>query len=115
MSNGPNSEASRNVVPQIFCRSCASHLVQASDWEREDKSQWNVRLWCPECGFEQAALLGLPQVTYLSLAIEEGFACVLEALAEFETLVKLHPMDLAAANLDLIKRARSERSEPTNR
>ncbi|MFH0915603.1 MAG: hypothetical protein V1912_04060 [bacterium] len=115
MSNGPNSEASRTVVPHIYCRSCGSHLVQAADWRREDKSQWNVRLWCPECGFGQAALLGLPQVTYLSLAIEEGFACILEALAEFETLVSLDQIDLAAANLDLIKRARSERTEPTTR
>lgn len=101
-----NSETHRTVVPQIFCRSCASRLVQAADWSREDESRWKVRLWCPECGLDQAALLDQQQVTYLSLAIEEGFACMLEALAEFDALT---PAD---AGLDLVERARSERVEP---
>jgi hypothetical protein len=80
--------------------------MQAADWAREDESRWKVRLWCPECGLEQAAILDHPQVTYLSLAIEEGFARMLEALAEFDALT---PVD---AGLDLVERARSQRVEP---
>jgi hypothetical protein len=104
-----NEEKSLIVTPQVFCRSCASPLVQSADWQRADESRWSVRLWCPECGFEQQALLDRPQVTYLSLAIEEGFACMLEALAELHTLVPAH------ASLDLVKRARSDRIEPAGR
>jgi hypothetical protein len=102
-----NHDTHRTVVPQIFCRSCASPLMQAADWSREDESHWRVRLWCPECGLEQAALLDQPQVTYLSLAVEEGFARMLEALAEFDAL---YPKD---AGLDLVERARLERIEPS--
>ena len=109
VSKGMNEEKSRIVTPQIFCRSCASPLVQSTDWQRADESRWSVRLWCPECGFEQPALLDRPQVTYLSLAIEEGFACMLEALAELDTVVPAH------ASLDLVKRARSDRIEPAGR
>ena len=82
--DGMNSEAPRTTVPQIFCKSCASPLVQASDWVREDKSHWRVRLWCPECGHELTALLGQAQINHLSMAIEEGFAVMLEALAELD-------------------------------
>jgi hypothetical protein len=113
VNNRSDSEASRTVAPQIFCRSCASPLVQAADWDREDRTRWIVRLWCPECGFEQMALLDHPQVIYLSLAVEEGFACMLEALAEFETLGGSGFVGDNATDLDLIKRARVERIEPT--
>jgi len=106
VSNGTNSETPRTLVPQIFCRSCASPLVQAADWSQEDESRWKVRLWCPECGFEQTAILDRPQVTHLSFAIEEGFACLLEALTELGASFS------ADSGLDLVKKARSERIEP---
>jgi len=114
VSDGSNSTKAGNPVPRIYCRSCASPLVQAADWEQEDGTHWSLRLWCPDCGFEQIAVLDRPQVIYLTLAIEEGFACVLEALAELETLAE---PDLAGPNredLDLIRRARSERIEPAS-
>jgi hypothetical protein len=112
VSDGPNSTESRNLVPRIFCRSCSSPLVQAADWEQEDETHWRLRLWCPDCGFEQIAILDRPQVVYLSLAVEEGFACVLEALAELETLTESNLVGPSEAELDLIRRARSERIEP---
>jgi hypothetical protein len=114
VSDGPNSTESRNLVPRIFCRSCASPLVQAADWEQEDETHWRLRLWCPDCGFEQIAVLDRPQVVYLSLAVEEGFACVLEALAELETLTDSSLLGLSQAELDFIRRARSERIEPAS-
>ncbi len=114
MSDGPNSNAPRNPVPRIFCRSCSSPLVQAADWEQEDDRQWRLRLWCPDCGFEQVAILDRPQVVYLSLAVEEGFACVLEALAELETLAETGLISPSRTELDLIGRARSERIEPAS-
>lgn len=114
MSDGPNSMKAGSPAPRIFCRSCSSPLVQATDWEQEDEGHWSLRLWCPECGFEQIAALDRPQVIYLTLAIEEGFACLLDALAELETLAQ---PDLAGPNpaeLDLIRRVRSERIEPAS-
>lgn len=114
MNDGLDSSTPRNPAPQIFCRSCASPLVQAADWEREDESHWRLRLWCPDCGFEQVAVLDRPQVIYLSLAIEEGFACVLEALTQLETLAEPGLMGPSRADLDLIRRARSERIEPAS-
>jgi hypothetical protein len=45
-----------------------------------------VRLWCPECWREQNVVLDRAEAAYLSLAVEEGFACVLEA---FEGLAKI--------------------------
>jgi len=65
-----------------------------------------VRLWCPECGLERTALLDRPQVAYLSLAIEEGFALMLEGLAESDAL---SPADAASGTS---RRVRSDRSEP---
>jgi hypothetical protein len=106
MRNGMDNHLSRIVAPNIFCRSCASPLVQATDWEREEDSLWGVRLWCPECGFEQAAVLDQPQLVYLSLAVEEGFARVLDALAQFNAETQ------PAQNLDLVKRAQTDRIEP---
>jgi hypothetical protein len=114
VSDGPESTKAGNPVPRIFCRSCASPLVQATDWEQEDETQWSLRLWCPDCGFEQIAVLDRPQVIYLTLAIEEGFACVLEALAELETLAEPDLTGPGTAELDLIRRARSERIEPAS-
>ena len=73
-----------STTPQIFCRSCASPLVQASDWEQDERSSWHVRLWCPECGFERRVVLEKAQASYLSLAVEHGFAQVLESLEELQ-------------------------------
>ena len=89
--------------PMIFCRSCASPLVQALDWEQEDESSWSVRLWCPDCGFEQAAVLDRPQLIYLSLAVEGGFGWMLDALAELDSLRSL------SEEPDLVEKALTDR------
>jgi hypothetical protein len=114
VSDDSNSAEARIPVPRIFCRACASPLVQATDWEQEEETQWSLRLWCPDCGFEQIAVLDRPQVVYLTLAIEEGFACVLEALAELETLPEPDLTGPNRAEFDLIQRVRSERIEPAS-
>jgi hypothetical protein len=75
----------------LFCRYCASPLVQASGWTKEDERHWNVRLWCPECWQEQRVVLDRAQAAYLSLAIEEGFARVLEAFEGLDTIVTNEP------------------------
>jgi len=82
--------------------------VQATEWEQDEEARWSVRLWCPECGFERNALLDKSQAGYLSLAIETGFAVVLEALDE------LHELE-SAAELDLVTRIRSEQAGRTSR
>ena len=98
------------LAPNIFCRSCASPLVQAMDWEQEgDQPMWSVRLWCPDCGFEQAAVLDRAALLYLSFAVEEGFSWMLDALAQF-TLNHGSPVDL-----DLVARAQTDRISPTVR
>jgi hypothetical protein len=86
VKNDGDSPLSRLVTPNVFCRSCASPLVQAIDWKRDNESSWDVSMWCPECGFEQAATLERSQLLYLSLAIEEGFVWMLEALSELHTI-----------------------------
>lgn len=86
MNDGTDSPLTKLVTPNVFCRRCASPLVQAVEWEQEDETSWSVTLWCPECGHEQVASLGRPQLLYLSLAIEEGFACLLEALSELDSI-----------------------------
>ncbi len=96
------------AVPQIFCRSCASPLVQATDWEQDPDSRWFVRLWCPECEFERTALLDSEQAGYLSSAIESGFAVLLEALEELQTLD-----ESGHRKFDLVGRIRSERTDPS--
>lgn len=106
MRNNMDNSMFTTVAPNIFCRSCASPLVQAIDWEEEGESQWGVRLWCPECGFEQAAVLDRPQLTYLALAIEEGFARMLDALAQMNAIA------LATTDHDLVKKAQTDRIEP---
>ena len=75
----------------VFCRFCSSPLVQASDWTKEDESHWNVRLWCPECWREQMIVLDRAQAAYLSLAVEEGFATVLETFEGLDTIVTAEP------------------------
>jgi hypothetical protein len=76
----------------VFCRCCSSPLVQASGWAKLDESRWKVRLWCPECWHEQTATLDRAQAAYLSLAVEEGFACVLEAFEGIDSIVTTEPV-----------------------
>jgi ribosomal protein S27E len=75
----------------VFCRSCGSPLVQASGWTQAEEAQWKVRLWCPECWHEQSALLNKAQASYLSLAVEEGFACVLQAFEALDAIPTIEP------------------------
>ena len=82
------------MTPKIFCRACSSALVQASDWARCGADGWQVRVWCPECGFEHRAVLGRSEVSFLAHAIEDGFASVLEALAELITDSESGPQGL---------------------
>jgi hypothetical protein len=109
MKDRMDKHASHIVAPNIFCRACASPLVQATDWEQEEDSLWSVRLWCPECGFEQVASLDRPQLLYLSLATEEGFGWMLQALAE------LNAIAAAPASLDFVHRVQTDRIHPVGR
>ena len=109
MKDGMDKDISHTRAPNIFCRSCTSPLVQATDWEEEDGSLWGVRLWCPDCGFEQAAVLDRAQLLYLSLAVEEGFAWMLGALAQ------LNSTSLAPPDFDLAQRVQTDRIGPTGR
>ena len=109
MGNRMDKDSSHKRAPNIFCRSCASPLVQAADWEQEEGSTWGVRLWCPDCGFEQAAVLDRAQLLYLSLAVEEGFAWMLDALAQ------LNSTSLTPPDFDLVERAQKDRIGPANR
>jgi hypothetical protein len=57
----------------------------------EDDSHWKARLWCPECWHDQMLVLDRAQAAYLSLAVEEGFACLLEAFEGLETMPTAEP------------------------
>ena len=107
MAQGSERDESFKAPANIFCRCCGSPLVQASDWEHERDSIWTIRLWCPECGFEQAAALDRPQLLYLSLAVEEGFDWLFQALAELDA-VTAAPLDF-----DFARRAQIERIRQT--
>jgi hypothetical protein len=110
MRDDIENDISVGLTPNIFCRSCASPLVQATDWEQDDEPDlWGVRLWCPDCGFEQAAVLDRAQLTYLSFAVEEGFGWMLDALAQFTA------SSSALTELDLVERARTDRISPAAR
>ena len=99
----------RSLTPNVFCRSCGSPLVQAVEWEQEEDALWSVRLWCPECSFEQTATLDRPQLLYLSLAIEEGFGWMLDALSE------LGDGSTGPSSLDFAHRAQTDRIRPAGR
>jgi hypothetical protein len=109
MADSTDKRMHKLLAPNIFCRGCGSPLVQAVDWEQEEESLWSIRLWCPECGFEQAATLDRPQLLYLSLAIEEGFDWVLEALSE------LSARSTGPSALDFAHRAQTDRIQPAGR
>ena len=112
VSSSGRSDTHDRLVPRLFCRACASPLVQVTAWEQETRSAWKVRIVCPECGSEHLALLDHRQLVYLSLAVEEGFAFMLEALAEIQDLVDTPPDGRNTAGLDLVDRACRERIEP---
>jgi hypothetical protein len=48
-------------------------------------------LWCPECWHEHTALLDRPQAACLSLAVEEGFATVLETFERLGGIPTIEP------------------------
>jgi hypothetical protein len=75
----------------LYCRSCSSPLVQASSWTKQDETHWRVRLWCPECWHEQEVVLDRVQAAYLSVAVEEGFACVLETFEGLDGIPTVEP------------------------
>ena len=91
MTNRSDNQPRPAAALAVFCRSCSSPLVQASDWTKEDESYWKVRLWCPECWREQVTVLDRAQAAYLSLAVEEGFASVLETFEGLDTIVTTEP------------------------
>jgi hypothetical protein len=109
MKNDTDNNAAPDVAPNLFCRACASPLVQALDWEPDEDSMWSVRLWCPDCDFEQAAVLDRGQLLYLTLAVEEGFAWMLDALSQFNACTK------APAEFDLVRLAQTDRISPATR
>jgi ribosomal protein S27E len=80
--NDPRSAAALAV----FCRRCSSPLVQASGWTKAEGSNWRVQLWCPECWHERKVILDRAQASYLSLAVEEGFACLLETFGDIDEM-----------------------------
>ena len=106
MDDARDKRPQQPSTPNIFCRSCGSPLMQAVDWEQEEDAVWTISLWCPECGFEQVASLDRPQLVYLSLAIEEGFGWVLDALSE------LGDVSTAPSSLDFAHRAQTDRIRP---
>jgi hypothetical protein len=57
----------------------------------QDESRWKVRLWCPECWHDQLVVLDKAQAAYLSLAVEEGFASVLETLEGLDGILAVEP------------------------
>lgn len=109
MKDSSDSHPSGVVKAPIFCRGCNSPLVQAVDWQREDETLWSVTLWCPECGHEQPATLDRSQLLYLSMAMEEGFVWMLDALSEFDAV------PLGAGGLDFAHRAQTDRLPPVRR
>jgi hypothetical protein len=109
MKDESDSPRSSLITPAVFCRACDSTLVQALDWLQEGESSWSVRLWCPECGFQQAATLDRPQLLYLTLAVEDGFAWVLEALTE------LSAISSEPGGLDFAHRAQTDRIRAAGR
>lgn len=109
MKNDMHNNSAPTVAPNVFCRACASPLVQAFDWEPDEDSTWSVRLWCPDCDFEQAAVLDRAQLLYLTLAVEEGFAWMLDALSQFTACT--HAPD----GFDLVRLAQTDRISPAAR
>jgi len=91
MTNPSDHQSESVSALAVYCRYCASPLVQAAAWTKQDDSHWKVRLWCPECWREQAVVLDRTQAAYLSLAVEEGFACVLEAFEGLDAIVTTEP------------------------
>jgi hypothetical protein len=57
----------------------------------EDEAHWKVRLWCPECWHDQTLVLDRAQAAYLSLAVEEGFACLLETFEVLDAIPTVQP------------------------
>jgi ribosomal protein S27E len=91
MTNGSDSHLRPGAALAVFCRNCSSPLVQASGWMQQGEAHWKVRLWCPECWHEQGVLLDRAQAAYLSLAVEEGFASVIEAFEGIDAIVTAEP------------------------
>jgi hypothetical protein len=75
----------------LHCRACSSPLIQAAGWTKQDEAHWQVRLWCPECWDEHTTVLDRTQAAYISLAVEEGFACVLETFEGLEAIPTVEP------------------------
>ena len=50
-----------------------------------------MRLWCPECWHDQTVVLDRTQASYLSIAVEEGFASVLETLEGLGGIMTVEP------------------------
>ena len=93
MTNTGDSFPQPTAALTLYCRSCSSPLVQASDWVKQDDAHWRVRLWCPECWHDQTAVLDRAQAAYLSLAVEEGFAAVLETFEGLDAMPTTEPGD----------------------
>ena len=91
MTSASDSFPRPTAALSLHCRSCSSPLIQASGWTKQDDAHWRVRLWCPECWHEQTAVLDKAQAAFLSIAVEEGFACFLEILEGLDAIPTIEP------------------------
>jgi hypothetical protein len=91
MTNTGDDFSRRAAAVSMYCRHCSSPLVQASGWAKQDEDHWEVRLWCPECWHDQIAVLNKTQAAHLSMAVEEGFACILDELEGFDAIPVVEP------------------------
>ena len=74
--------AAEQTAGAHVCRFCTLPLVQPQDAERTGRD-WLVQLYCPSCGWSGEALLDQAQMDALDAAVDDGFALLAAALAQF--------------------------------
>ena len=76
--------AKKQQAPAYHCRSCASLLLQPTEWVHVDEQRWQVSMRCPECYEAYDVVLEQDEVNEFSYHLEHGFQCLLEAVDQLD-------------------------------
>jgi hypothetical protein len=83
-----------------ICPECDSQLVQPIEWGQVSADNWELRLYCPNCGQTRDGLFDQDDVADLEERLDEGVEAILRDLQRLTHANMADQIDRFAAALD---------------
>jgi hypothetical protein len=83
-----------------MCGRCECEFVQASEWEDAGAERWQLRLRCPNCGWNRRGTFSSLELTALEDHLDRGFDGLLRDLKRLTAANMTEEIDRLAIALD---------------